>query len=286
MPLNIIIVGAGIAGLCAAVALRQAGHSVTVFEKSQFAAEVGAALVLSSNGTRVLSRLGFSFEKARGCPITAWDTLDGVTLGNIVYLDLDGAEERYGAPIITVHRVDMHNELLRLATIEDSDEGPKEKLQLNTRVVGASAEEGSVVLSDGNVKKADLIVAADGVHSVLRSVVLGYAAPKASPTGLSAFRFLIPTKHFLDDPQLVEFMKSKCKGPTIFADTREVERERHIIWYGCQGWVIVLLFGYVGIWVLMKIRGKVQNFVGVYPSHLDDDQKKSTSRIFIISSQT
>ena len=234
MPLNIIIVGAGIAGLCAAVALRQAGHSVVVFEKSQFATEVGAALVLSSNGTRVLSKLGFSFERARGCPIKAWDTLDGTTLGNIGSLDLADAEERYGAPLMSIHRVDLHNELLRLATTDNGR--PKVKLLLSSRVVEANAEEGSVVLLDGSVKRADLIVAADGVHSVLKGVVLG-GVSKASPTGLSAFRFLIPTERFLDDLQLVEFLKWKCKGPTIFADTRELkrERERHIVWYDCQG---------------------------------------------------
>ena len=245
MPLDIIIVGAGIAGLSTAVALRQAGHSVTIFEKSQFAAEIGAALVLSSNGTRVLSRLGFSFSRARGCPITAWDTLDGATLDNIVSLNLAGAEERFGAPLMSIHRIDLHNELMRLATTDDNDGKPKVKLLLNSRVVGASGEDGSVVLADGSVKKADLVVAADGVRSVLRGVVLGSETYQASPTGLSAFRFLIPTERLLDDPQLVEFLKSKCQGPTILADTREGERERHIVWYGCQGCVTVSFLEHV-----------------------------------------
>ena len=252
MPLNIIVVGAGIAGLCAAVALRQGGHSVTVFEKSQFAAEIGAALVLSSNGTRVLSRLGFSFERARGRHITAWHTLDGTTLENIGSLDLEDAEKRFGAPLMSIHRVDLHNELLHLATTNDGDDGPKVKLLLSSRVVGASAEEGTVTLKDGSVHEADLIVAGDGVHSVLRDVVLGHEASEASPTGLSAFRFLIPTETLMDDPQLVEFLKWKCNGPTILADTREVKRERHIVWYDCQGWVIVFLFlRYVMKWVLI-----------------------------------
>ncbi len=241
MPLNVIIVGAGIAGLCAAVALRQGGHSVTVFEKSKFAAEVGAALVLSPNGTRVLSRLGFSFERARGRHITAWDTLDGTTLENIGGLNLEGAEERFGAPLLSIHRVDLHNELLRLATTNDGDEGPIVKVLLSSGVVGANADEGTVTLQDGSVHEADLIVAGDGVHSVLRDVVLGDEASNVSPTGLSAFRFLIPTESLMDDPELVEFLKWKCKGPTILADTREVKCERHMVWYDCQGWLLVLL---------------------------------------------
>ena len=235
MPLDIIIVGAGIAGLCAAVALRQAGHSVTVFEKSQFAAELGAALLISPNGTRVLSRLGFSFERARGCHVTAWEIFDGMTLEDVVRLDLGNAEEKYGAPLMTVHRVDLHNELLRLAETDDSDVGLKVKLCLSSKVVGASAEEGTVILTDGSVRKADLIVAADGVHSVLRDVVFGQEAPNASSTGLSAFRFLIPTAKLLDDPCLVKFLKWKCSGPTYFVDMGDSKRERYLVWYDCQG---------------------------------------------------
>ena len=237
MPLHIIIVGAGIAGLCAAVALRQAGHSITVFEKSRFAAEVGAALLLSPNGTRVLSSIGFSFERARGCQVTAWDTIDGVTLENLASLDLEDAETRFGAPLMTVHRVDLHNELLRLATIGDSSDGPTVQLQLNSKVVRANAEEGTVLLADGRTEKADLVVAADGVNSILRGAVLEHEAPEAIPTGLSAFRFLIPTKEFVDDPQLLASFRKQCKGPTIIVDPCDLRGERHLIWYDCQGWV-------------------------------------------------
>ena len=182
----------------------------------------------------MLSKRGCSDERARACPIWVCFTRDGLTLSFIGSVYLAAAEERYGAPVMSIHRVDLHNELLRLATVDN--EQTKVKLLLNSRVVDADADEGRVVLSDGSVKTADLIVAADGVRSVLRDVVLGEAS-RVSRTGLSAFRFLIPTERLLDDGQLVEFLKWKCKGPTIFADTREVkrERERHIVWYDCQG---------------------------------------------------
>ena len=139
--------------------------------------------------------------------------------------------------LISVYRVDLHNELLRLASTDDgSDGGEKEmKLILDSRVVSTNAEEGSIELTSGSVKKADLNVADNVVHSVLRSIVLGQEAPKAMVTELGAFRFLIQTSDLQDDPEAVELSKWKCKGPIILADMKGMKSERHAVWYDCQG---------------------------------------------------
>ena len=137
---------------------------------------------------------------------------------------------------MTVHRVDLHTELLRLASMDDGNI-PKVELYLASAVVGASAEEGSIELADGTIHKADLIVAADGLHSVLKLVVLGNGNVAVGKTGLSAFRFLIPTFRLQEDPELAKMLEWKSKGITILADTNETVGERHMVWYDCQGYV-------------------------------------------------
>ena len=140
---------------------------------------------------------------------------------------------------MTVHRVNLHSELLRLATTDDRDEGPKVRLLLNSTIVGANPEEGTVQLADGRTRKADLIVAADGVKSVLKGAVLGTEAPKATGTALNIFRCLIPTKDIQDDSQIKSDLRLNCKGPTILADPSKLNGHRHIIWYDYQGWVVI-----------------------------------------------
>jgi salicylate hydroxylase len=75
----------------------------------------------------------------------------------------DYIDSMYGAPWYSIHRVDLHNELKRLA--QEPAAGRKgAKIRLECEVVGADFEAGTIVLSDGTVHRKDLIVAADGVH--------------------------------------------------------------------------------------------------------------------------
>lgn len=148
-------------------------------------------------------------------------------------MDFGDAEEIYGAAFMAVHRVDLHNELLRLA--QEGRENPV-TLCLDSRVVGVNEEQGTVELYDSSIHQADLIVAADGLHSAIRGALLGQES-KLSASGFSAFRFLIPSNTLKKDPALQKLLKWKSSGSTIFSDTTDIMNERHMVWYGCQGQV-------------------------------------------------
>jgi salicylate hydroxylase len=151
---------------------------------------------------------------------------DGTNLAPLNSHDLLDPTAEFGAPLYTIHRTDLLNELLRLASGLD--------LRLGTKVTRANAEEDYVVLEDGSRHSADLIIAGDGVHSVLRAEVLRDQGPaQANHSGMSTFRFMIPTEAIQDDPQFQMLLKIRGKGCCLFADTTR-ESEHHMVWFTCR----------------------------------------------------
>ncbi|KAK4499362.1 hypothetical protein PRZ48_009875 [Zasmidium cellare] len=200
MPLNILIVGAGIGGFASAVALRKAGHHVTVLEKHKDKREVGFAVSLPPNSTRVLRSLGLDFKRARaskfgGIAFAKVDTPDYEMIGQMP----DDAEDVYGAPSLAAHRVDLHNALRDMA--EGPGDGTPAVVREGINVVSYNPGAGSVTLEDGSTLTADAIIAADGVRSTAHKHILGYERP-ATLSKMSNVRFCLPTDTMLNNPQL------------------------------------------------------------------------------------
>ena len=190
-PQRIAIAGAGIAGLTTALALLQQGFKVDVFEQASQLGELGAGLQISPNGSRVLLALGLGdalqrcVSQARGKEIRMWNTGQRWKLFDLG----DDCLARFGAPYWMVHRGDLHRVLL------DAFEARSDRpVRLNARVVNARSTEAGVTfeLNDGSQHSADGLLAADGVHSVLREQLLG--EDKAQFTGLLAWRGLVPVE--------------------------------------------------------------------------------------------
>lgn len=91
------------------------------------------------------------------------------------------------------------------------------------------AAEGKVILADDKVMQADLIVAADGVHSKAVGHVLGDKETQASNTGWSCMRWLVPTEEFLSDPETSTMIKDSMQRFFMGAPGGGA-----LVWYPCR----------------------------------------------------
>jgi salicylate hydroxylase len=161
-PLKIVIVGAGIGGLFAAIALRNAGHHVEIYESSRFAVETGAAIHLPPNVNGLLRRYGMIPED-HGAVTCEWIT-DGEANGELGFSkDLRGLGHAFAYPWQLCHRIDLHNALKEIAT-RKMGKGEPVVIHLQSKVVGVDVERASLTLQTGENVEGDLILGADGVH--------------------------------------------------------------------------------------------------------------------------
>lgn len=125
MPLDIAIIGAGIAGLSAGVSLRRAGHTVVIYERSALNNEVGAAINVPPNAARPLLRWGLDPVAARFVLVKGISMHDPFSLEQLHLVPGgDWIAHKYGAPFYFSHRVDLHQALKKLATEEDAPGTP------------------------------------------------------------------------------------------------------------------------------------------------------------------
>ncbi|KAB8258474.1 hypothetical protein BDV32DRAFT_159924 [Aspergillus pseudonomiae] len=169
-PLNVAVIGAGLGGLSAAVALRRQGHSVTVYERYDFAGEVGASLSAASNGSRFLEQWGVDVKAAKPVILKRLIMHDWSTGEVQSEYGLGDYKSKFGTDYNNFHRIDIHKELLKSA-FEEPGEGPKCTLEVNHKATALDAEAGIIQFENGASTSADLIVAADGIRSSSRNLI-------------------------------------------------------------------------------------------------------------------
>ena len=181
-PEEILVVGAGIAGLVLAGAWAHRGGHATVLDAATQATPTGGGLQLAPPSVAALHGLGVDLRSTRAVPIQAQEIRDrdGRLLSRT---PLDGCRARYGAPYLAVRRTDLHAALLdRVGHLADVEAGTPVDAVRNP-------EDPVVVLRDGRVRRATVVVGADGIHSVTRAAL---EADRPVPSGLWAHRALVP----------------------------------------------------------------------------------------------
>src|SRR5579863_8769970 len=182
--LSIAIVGAGIGGLAVASTLHQIGVDVRVYEQAPRFLRIGAGIQMMPNSMKVLRHIGVE-DKVLAASFKPYSHLNRKWDTGEVMRELPMPESLFGAPYLCMHRADLHNALAAVV--------PEDIVHLDKKLVGLEQRAGQVTLAfaDGACAQADAVIGADGVHSVVRDIILGPDQPIHK--GRIAYRAIFPS---------------------------------------------------------------------------------------------
>src|SRR5262245_15317739 len=226
-PPRIAVIGGGIGGLAAALALLQRGVDVNVYEQSAELREVGAGISISSNGTRVLDALGLGEALARVQVVSSRRNIRHWKTGETwSWFDLgEPSVQRYGTRHMYLHRGDLYDILAAAVRALKAD-----AIRLGKRCVDVTQTDGHVEVrfETGEIAAASFVIGADGIHSKVRECLFGADRPEF--TGCVAWRGLVPMARLA--PTVAAMVGTNWLGP-----------RGHVLQYSVR-------------------RGEIMNFVG------------------------
>ena len=211
--LSIAIVGAGMGGLTVAATLRHFGMDVQVYEQAPRFARIGAGIQMMPNSMRVLRQIGIE-QRLREVSFAPHSHLNRVWDTGEVTRELPMPEGLYGAPYLCMHRGDLHDALLSAL--------PAEIIHIGKKLIGLdqTASQVTLTFADGSRARADAAIGADGVHSVVRDIIIGPDVPLHK--GRIAYRAVFPSA----------LMNGRDIGPSR---TKWWGLDRHIVIYYTNG---------------------------------------------------
>lgn len=187
--MKIIIIGAGIGGASAGIALKRLGHEVVIYDRMHENKPVGAALSLWSNGVKILNWLGLGDEIAKlGGRMDQMAYYDGHTGDTMCQFSLAPVTEQTGQRPYPIARAELQSLLM--------EKFGTDAIHLNSKVVDISddGKKVTVTLADGRTDTADMIIGADGARSITRDYVTPSDVPRIERhyTGYTNFNGLVP----------------------------------------------------------------------------------------------
>jgi FAD-dependent urate hydroxylase len=194
-PLRIIVLGAGVAGISIARGLLRDGHDVAVFERRPDTRPGGGAVTIWPNGSTVLEQLRVDMDGAGQLLSTV--RIATSTGRELVNIDVTAIVDRLGGAVRMVPRRVLLERLM---------EGfPADRIRCNSRVARAVGTRDGVRLEfgDGSYAEGDLLIGADGLHSMVRDIA---GAKPAKPTGWCSWQGLITLPHIADKGVAVQIV--------------------------------------------------------------------------------
>ena len=203
-----MIIGAGIGGLTAALALQHFGFRVRIYEQADALSEVGAGLTISPNANHALNFLGLEAAIADASIIPASGGVRHYQTRKMLATNNRSKTPRqlYGADYLQIHRADLHRILQDAAQLNDPT-----CIHTGYKINALSQTDDAVTagFTNGQQVSAAAVIGCDGIHSFVREALFGKEAPRF--TGYIAWRGLVPTERLSEG--ILEPDSAICTGP-------------------------------------------------------------------------